>query len=173
MEEKTVKQLREELIALGFDAKAAEGVITKDALLKTIEAVRPKTLTDLDARDPKEEKKVDLDWQTKADTMAKHLEAQPKIRVLIPLEPNEKVGNVKIVRNSHGILEYQYISGAVWSKTFNGYKVTLPKGTYVDVPEQIAENLAKELDRTQNAGKQWAIDRNDPATGRSVREQLS
>ena len=103
--------------------------------------------------------------------MAKHLEKQDKVRVLIPLEPKEKVGVVKEVK-VRGILQYRHVSGAVWSKTFNGYKIILPKGVYTNVPEQIADNIAAELDQTQRAGESLKIDRIDPSTGRPVADQL-
>ena len=173
MEEKTIKQLKEELTALGFSTKALEGMKTKGALLATIEALKGEPVESLTpTADPKEEKSTEVSWQTKADRMAKHLEKQTPVRVLVPLDSNEKVGEVKVVRNSRGILEYRYISGAVWSKTFNGYKVTIPKGTYFDVPEQIAKNIAREHDQTQSAGANIRLDRLDPRTGRKVSEQL-
>jgi hypothetical protein len=173
MEEKTVKQLREELVAHGFDEKAVAGMKTKDALIATLEALKSKDVSTLNPpKDPKEEKSTEVAWQTKADRMARHLEKQPKVRVLIPLEPNEKVGVVKQVKVK-GIIQYQHVSGAVWSKTFNGYRVVYPKGTYVDVPEQIADNIAKELDQTQRAGEHLKLDRIDPNTGRPVRDQLT
>lgn len=172
MEEKTVKELRKELVEKGLDAKAVEGIKTKDAILAVLKGLATKVDTLNPPIDPKEEKSTEQSWQGKADKMAKHLEKQDTVRVLIPLEPNEKVGNVKQVRVK-GILQYQYVSGAVWSKTFNGYKVILPKGTYTEVPEQIADNIAKELDQTQRAGEHLKIDRVDPVTGRAVREQLS
>lgn len=172
MEEKTVKQLREELVKLGFDAKIAEGIITKDALLATIKVLKEKqTVSTLNPSNPKEDKDTEIAWQTKADRMAKQLEAQLKVRVMIPLEPNEKVGVVRQVR-IRGTIQYRYVSGAVWSKTFNGYKIILPKGTYFDVPEQIAENIAMELDQTQRAGEGLRIDRLDTRTGKPVSEQL-
>lgn len=172
--EKTVKELREELIAKGFEASAVAGMKTKEALLGTLKVLneRKDVATLNPTKDPKEEKDTEKNWLAKADRMAKELEKQPKVRVLIPLEPNEKVGNVKEVRE-RGTLQYRHISGAVWSKTFNGYKVILPKGTYVSVPEQIADNIAKELDQTQRAGEHLKIDRIDPTTGRPVRDQLS
>lgn len=170
-QEKTQKELREELVKLGFDAKATEGIKTKEALLATIEAMKAKAVVSLNPANPQEDRDTEKSWQTKADRMAKHLEAQPKIRVLIPLETNEKVGIVEetLVK---GIRKFKHISGAVWSKTFNGYKVIYPKGMYVDVPEQIAENIGDEQNQTQNAGASLKIDRMDTNTGRPVSEQL-
>jgi len=173
MTDKTVKELRADLVELGFDKKAAEGIRTRDALEATIESVKGgKVATLNEPKDPKEEKATREKWLAKADKMSKHLHSQPKIRVLVPLEPNEKVGVVKEVKR-RGIIQYQHIRGAVWSKTFNGYKVIVPKGVYYDVPEQIAENIANELNQTQHAGDHVRLDRTDPNTGRPVRERLS
>jgi len=173
MEEKTVKQLREALVEHGFDKKAVEGIKTKDALIATLEALKSKDVSTLNPpRDPKEERDTEKSWLAKADRFAKHLEKQPKVRVLIPLEPNEKVGVVKEVRE-RGIIQYRHISGAVWSKTFNGYKVILPKGVYYEVPQQIADNISQEFTQTQRAGEHLKVDRIDPQTGRPVRDQLT
>lgn len=175
-QEKSVKELRAELVKLGFDAKAAEGIKTKEALVATIDSLSKKAKkveTINPPANPKEEQDTEKRWLAKADRMAKHLEAQEKVRVLIPLEPTEKTpGRVDVVKNSRGIVEYRYKGGAVWSKTFNGYKVNVPKGTYFSVPEQIAENIAEEYSQTLNAGKAFSLDRVDPETGRPVRDQL-
>lgn len=171
-DEKTVKQLREDLVKLGFDAKSAEGIKTKDALEATINALQSKVESLEETADPKEERDTEKHWLAKADKMAKHLHNQEKVTVMIPLEPNEKVGQVREVK-MRDTIQYQYVSGAVWSKTFNGYKVIIPKGTYYKVPQQIADNIANELNQTQQAGQHLRIDRTDPNTGRPVREQLS
>jgi hypothetical protein len=172
--EKTVKELQDELSKQGFDEKALAGIRTKDALIATLTALKAKSkvATLNPPKDPKEEKDTEKAWQTKADKFSKHLEKQPKVRVLIPLEVGEKVGNVKKIKIK-GIMQYRHISGAVWSKTFNGFRVILPKGIYTEVPEQIADNIAKELDQTQRAGEHLKIDRIDPQTGKPVRDQLT
>lgn len=173
MDEKTVKELREDLVELGLSEKAADGIKTKDALIETINSLKKREATsNVDTTTPAEDRSTEASWQAKADRMAKHLEDQPKVRVLIPLEPNEKVGKVKETMVK-GIRRFEYISGAVWSKTFNGYKVIYPKGTYVDVPEQIADNIRKEFDQTEKAGEHLKLDRIDPKTGRPVRDQLT
>ncbi len=142
--EKTVKELQDELVGQGFDKEVVLGIRTKSALIAMISALREKSavVTLTPTKDPKEEKNTEKSWQAKADKMAKHLEKQDKVRVLIPLEPKEKVGVVKEVK-VRGILQYRHVSGAVWSKTFNGYKIILPKGVYTNVPEQIADNIGQ------------------------------
>lgn len=171
--EKTARELQEDLIELGFDKDAVGGIKTKATLIAMILALKAKSeVGNLNPpKDPKEEKATERSWQTKADRMARHLEKQEKFRVLVPLEPNEKVGVVKETL-INGIRQFRHVKGAVWSKTFNGYKVIYPKGTYFNAPKQIADNIAEELDQTQQAGSHLRIDRIDPKTGRQVSEQL-
>ena len=176
---KSINELRQEMIELGFDEKASKAVMSRaaankviDALKAAKEAEKQKVETISDDSTIKENKNVEQAWKAKADNMAKILEEQPKVRVLIPLDSNEKVG---VVREKYvkGIKRFEHVSGAIWSKTFNGYTVIYPKGTYVDVPEQIADNIAREMDQTERAGQHLRIDRTDPKTGTSVRQQLS
>lgn len=60
---------------------------------------------------------------TKAEQMKAHLESQPKVSILIPLEKGEK-------------------KGAFQPFTINGYRFTVPKGQMVQVPEQVAQMIA-------------------------------
>lgn len=179
IQSKTVKELQAELVELGFDEGAAKGIRTKDSLVATITALQNKSdetseVSDVkvDQTTPEEDRDTERHWQAKADAMAKHLHKQPKVRVLIPLEGKDQVGVVKEVEE-RGTIQYRYVSGAVWSKTFNGYKVIIPKGVYYPVPEQIAENISTELNQTQLAGQHLKIDRVDPKTGKPVADQLS
>ena len=120
---------------------------------------------------PKENKADEKKWRNKADRQKEYFDSQEKITVMIPLEPGEKPGVVK-TKTIRGREETYVESGAVWSKTFNGYRVVIPKGTYTPVARGIAENLSKELNQTMTAGDQWKIDRIDPSTGRPVKDQL-
>ncbi len=184
MAEKTIRDLREELVKLGFSATAAKAIMSRKAANEVIknlkslkkakkaEKVEPKKVeTIADDSTPEENKFTEKRWRSKAERMAKHLEKQETIRVLIPLEANEKVGVVK-EKIVHGIKIFEHVSGAIWSKTFNGYTVIYPKGTYVDVPEQIADNIREEYSQTEAAGRHLRLDRTDPRTGTSVRQQL-
>lgn len=119
----------------------------------------------------REDREVNKAWMNKAEVMRRHLESQPKVRVLIPLEGDEQLGVVE-VKSVAGHEVTLVKSGAVWSKTFNGYRVVIPKGVYTDVPQQVADNISQEYNQTQTAGRQWSLDRLDPKTGRPVRDQL-
>lgn len=121
---------------------------------------------------PLEQKLDEQRWMSKKQKMKDFFDAQPKVSVMIPLEAGEKPGVVEIKR-VRGFDETVVVSGAVWSKTFNGYRVVVPKGVYTEVARGIAENLSQELNQTLTAGDQWKLDRIDPNTGKPVREQLS
>jgi len=177
LEELTVKQLQAKLVKLGMPEEDTKGFTTKAPLIATINTLKAaniiKKVDGLELPiNPKEERQDLKKWQSKADRMREHLESQPKVRILIPLDPQEKPGVVKkiMVRGREEII---VISGAVWSKTFNGYRVVVPKGIYTEVSEQVADNIAEEFNQTQHAGDRWAIDRIDTATGKPVREQLT
>ena len=68
---------------------------------------------------------------SKAEQMKEHLDSQPKVSILIPLERGEK-------------------KGATQPFCINGYRFTVPKGAMTQVPEQVAqmisERFAVELD---------------------------
>lgn len=62
-------------------------------------------------------------YETKRDRMKAHLAEQPKVRMIIPLEGKEVRGK------------------AFETVILNGYRLNIPKGVYVDLPEQVAEVL--------------------------------
>lgn len=176
LEDLSVKELQVEAVKLGISEDEVKTFTIKAPLIITINALKKsKEIKPVDTLmppvDPKEEKQDIKRWQSKADKMRDSLESQPKVRVLIPLDPSEKQGIVKkvIVRGKE---ETIYVSGAIWSKTFNGYKVIIPKGIYTEVPQQIADNIGDEYNQTIHAGDQWALDRIDPKTGQPVKNQL-
>jgi hypothetical protein len=64
---------------------------------------------------------------SKAKAMRDKLAAQPKVRIFIPLAPGEK-------------------QGVTQSVILNGYPMYIRKGSYVDVPEAVAEVLQAKLE---------------------------
>lgn len=180
--EKTLKQLQAELVELGIPADAAEGFKTRAVALATIETLKasqtvtteaaPKRVATLEEKvNPVEEKQIARQYQDKADTMRRKLEAQPKVRFFLPISEQEKPGVVReVMRN--GRKEQIYVSGAVETVQLNGYKVLIPKGVFVDVPQQVADVLSDAMRLTQNAGANLLIDRIDPQTGAPVSQRL-
>jgi len=72
------------------------------------------------------------DIGSKAARMKSHLLAQPKVRIMIPLDMNE-------AKNSKQ------------SVCLNGYRLDFPKNTYIEVPEQIAMKLSESLKQREEA----------------------
>jgi len=69
---------------------------------------------------------------SKEEIMKKCLEAQTKVRLIIPLEQGESYGA------THPVI-------------INGYRLNIKKGMYVDVPEQVAEMIEESQRQTQRA----------------------
>lgn len=69
---------------------------------------------------------------TKAAEIKKILLQQPKVRIFVPREPNED----KSIKQS---------------VTLNGYRLDLPKQTYVEVPKQVAEVIMDSQKQTDEA----------------------
>jgi len=99
---------------------------------------------------------------------------QRKVRILIPCQGSEKPGVIKWVKNkTNGIPEQVYVKGAYTPVQLNGYKWLVPHGIYAEVPEQIADQIANSQNvETENVGKAFLVDRDDPKTGKAVRDTL-
>jgi hypothetical protein len=65
----------------------------------------------------------------KAEKMRLHLEAQPKVPIMIPLSPGEAAGSTESV-------------------ILNGYRLNIRKGEYVHVPEQVARVIMESQAQT-------------------------
>jgi len=62
--------------------------------------------------------------KNKAEQMKDHLDSQPKVSIMIPLEKGEN-------------------KNASQSFCINGYRFTVPKGRMVQVPEQVAQMVSE------------------------------
>ena len=171
--EKTLKELKVEATALGV--KDVDAFISKRQILAAMDSIKgvQPVATINPTMNPKEEKKVEKKWENKAEAMRVKLEAQPKVRILVPLEGKETQGVVKSYYNEKTKRQEQkHISGAVQAVTLNGYMYLVPKGIYVEVAEQIAQVIQDKFNQTSEAGSNILIDRIDPETGRPVADQL-
>lgn len=174
LEEMTVKELQEEATKKGV--ANADIFTTKAQLIAAIGMVAQPiipTITTLDSHNPQEEKKSEKKWMEKRERMRKTLEAQRTVRILVPLEGKERMGVVEWRYNDKTKRKEQVaISGSIQPVTLNGYMYLIPKGTYVEVPEQIAQVIQDKFNQTSQAGAELKIDRIDPETGRPVADQL-
>lgn len=174
-----LEDLRKEAISLGMPESDANEFDSEKLLQSTIKALKSTKETPAEPTvpqekaDPKEEKQVEQKWRAKRDRQKAYFDKQPQIRVLIPLDPNaqEKPGVVE-EREINGRMEWVAVSGAVWSKTFNGYRIIVPKGVYWPVPKDVADNIAAEQNQIIMDAQRYGVDRVDPKTGKAVREQL-
>lgn len=177
IQDKTLKDLKAELVARGMPAEQVESYTTKgqvQAILDTLSATDVvKKVDSLEEKEnPAEKKQLERQWRDKATIMKHKLMAQPKITYLLPLESGEKVGIVEWRKDKNGE-EYQYVvSGACETVQLNGFKWIIPKGVYTEIPRQVAEELSVSQHITMEAGKNSLLDREDPKTGRSVRDMM-
>lgn len=96
---------------------------------------------------PVPDKEVEKEWRGDAAKMKAHLEKQPKVSVMIPLEQGvapEVAEKVPFVVN------------------LNGYRFSIKRGVFVEVPQQIAEVVKERLESEGKIGSEYRIDR-DPA----------
>lgn len=190
LEKLTVAELQEQLISLGMPEDDVAAFKTRAPLIASIKTLKAKeamekmetkvgdvpevekVATINERPNPVEDREVNKRWRNKAERMKAHLNSQKKVRILIPLEPNEKPGVVEWRTDKNGN-EYQvHISGALETVQLNGYKYFIPKGKYVEVPEQIAEVISTAQQRTLSAGSDISLSRIDPNTGRPFSDVL-
>lgn len=70
--------------------------------------------------------------KSKAQRQKEHFAKQDKVKIFVPLEGKEKLGQQLPV-------------------TVNGYRVNVPKGVYCEVPEQVAQIVMDSLNQTEAA----------------------
>ena len=93
------------------------------------------------------QRQADRELKTDAQKMKAHLDAQPKVSIMIPFEVGENRENEKKVK---------------FHVNLNGYALDIPRGVYVDVPRQVAEIIKERLESEGKIGADWRIDQ-DPA----------
>lgn len=177
MEEKTLKELIAELVGLGMPEEQAKKLQSKEvatAIIDTLKVNKPvekvKTLEEIES--PTEKRAFESQWVSKATIMKERLLSQPKVKILLPLEGEEKQGVVEMRTNKHGETYQQLISGACETVILNGFKWIIPKGVYAEVPQQVADVIAKSYQQTQMAGSNISMDRVDEKTGRLMKDIL-
>lgn len=175
--EKSLKQLKEELVTAGMPLEDTEAFVTKKQILAVLNTMKAKEVVKRvdtldDTSTPTEKKQLENQWKSKATLMRERLMAQPTIRTILPLEAAEQEGVVEWRTDKYGNKYQLVLSGAVETVQLNGFKWIIPKGVPTDVPEQVSEVLDKAYLRTHNAGKNISVDRLDPKTGRPVSEKL-
>ena len=93
--------------------------------------------------EPRNGEQEKADFEKTVSDMKSLLASQPKVRVLVPLETGEKLG------------EFLPVS-------INGYRLNVPKGVYVDVPQSVADIISESFNiYEQNSATAMRADRND------------
>lgn len=150
MEEKSLKQLQEELTAMDFEG--ADQIKVRSVAQNIIDALNKKTAeatknieqnTPTDPAEHLDNKKDDeKHYFGKAAKMKEHLEAQEKVAFVVPLGIGEKPGAIE-----------------TWEA--NGYRLNILKGVMVRLPKQVVESLAESYQMTQIAGQEFLMDRDE------------
>ena len=197
--EKTLKELKEELVAAGMPEEDASKFKAKAAAQATLDAMKTqvakseeeieKVKSIEEAPNPREEKEVNRQWKTKAERMKAKLMQQEFVSILVPLDPEEKAGSVDWVwADDESVIPFndwfklslkekmgtyqKHNSGAIIVPQLNGFKYMIPKGQYTRVPMQIFE-VVNEANMEQVKATQYKnLDRLDPKTGRPVRDSM-
>lgn len=142
--------------------KAMHEIEEMQKTLKAQKEEQEKREKELDAREasmpkknPNEQALVAAAHQTKAMKMREFLHSQPKVTIMIPLDPGENPNTTVPV-------------------TLNGYRYTIKKNVYVEVPKQVAEVIMNSLKQTTAAGQTFLMNGDRPAKGGiSVEEALA
>lgn len=158
MDNNTESELKEML--KGEDIIGLEFITGKKALIATILNLRKRkeeaakvapvvtpTITNLQAQ-------VGSTWQRKLNIMKELCAKAPKVKIMIPFEIGER-------------------TGAVADLQINGYKLSVMKGVYVDIPEPFAEMVQESWQQTSQAGQEKLLNRTDPETGKPMNESTA
>lgn len=95
-------------------------------------------------RVPVSDREVEKQWKGDAQKMKEHLDKQRKVAIMIPLE----VGVAPEVAEK-----------IPFTVNLNGYRFSIKRGVFVEVPEQVAEMIKERLESEGKIGKNLRIDR--------------
>lgn len=95
------------------------------------------------AAEPRLQQKADQELKHDAKRMKEHLEAQPKVMIMIPFDAGVNPEQAKKIP---------------FHLNLNGYAINLPRGQYIEVPQQVAEIIKERLESEGKIGQQWRVD---------------
>ncbi len=112
--------------------KTDEAIDTQVEDVDTSDEQETKPATKKQETKPASEVQTPARPMTKAEIMKDKLSKQPKVRIFIPLEKGESKNAVETV-------------------ILNGYRLNIKKGSYVDVPQQVADIIKDGYQQTIEA----------------------
>ncbi len=175
--DKSLKQLKEELVSLGMPQSEVDTFNSKGQLVAVLNILKAtavvKRVDSLEDKETPQEKKLfETQYASKAERMKELLLSQRMVRTLVPLSGDERPGVVEWRTNKNGKKYQVAVSGATDFVQLNGYKWIYPKGVYFDAPEQVAEVINNSHLMTMRAGENISLDRIDPRTGKPMNESI-
>lgn len=180
MEEKTLIELIEEAISLGFPREVAETFKVKAQVIGVINTLKAKEVVEKvdsleEKNNPSEEKKIEKQWRSKAQIMMDIWLSSPSTQILYPADPGVKPGVVEFRTDPKTGKPYQVAltpPNTIEQVIVNGASWLVPKGVLVEVPAPVAKIIADRLQLTSQAGSNILLDRTDDKTGRPMSEIL-
>ena len=138
----TATGTKEELLARLEGAEPVETIEEPEPeLLEEVEPA-PEPATEKEAVN---DKQIEKEWRNDVQRMKEHLDKQPKVSIMIPLEqgvPPESADKIPFVVN------------------LNGYRLAIKRGVFVEVPMQIAEVVKANLESEGKIGSEYRLDKN-------------
>ena len=188
IEEKTNKDLQEELVTLGLPQEEASKINNKATLISMVNALKTKDAQIKEAQEsaktvdiadvpsevrPGENMRVEKKWKSKAHKQWDLWDNSAKVRTMVPLNGREKPGVIRWELNKALGREVPvHVSGAIQTVIENGAQYVVPKGVMIDVPEPVAKLIEKKFYEIARAGEAIKADRLDPETGKPVLDRL-
>lgn len=171
----SMPELQRQAKILGMPEDQVQLFNTKEQLAAIISSLQEKRAQAL-PKDSVESPNEVAKWKGKRWNMMKRLQSQPRKPLFIPLEGKEKPGKVLEYIDKNGETKFKVDPNtAVCPLTINGFTWYVPKGVFVDVPEQLAIMKQENMIASQMAGEQYSLDRtpNDSLSGfATVRQAL-
>lgn len=135
----TYQELRDAAKGRNLDASG-----TKDELINRLKAADGAQAPSAPAAGGAPLTNVNLDrvYKTRAMEMKAILDAQPKVRIFIPFENGENPAQAVKLPQIVNI---------------KGYQFTVPRGQYVEVPQQVADMIQERLESEGKAGREFLI----------------
>jgi len=130
--------------------------IAREKALDERELEINKRFVTVETNKEEEVEKTRANRMNRIDIMREKLKAQPKVRIYIPPAPKEK-------------------AGSTFSVTLNGYRLNIPIGKYIDVPEQVADIIRDSFQQTDDAiNNKYRLDtQNKVLEGISIQDALN